>query len=85
MELQALKQATEWEEGTPPSGKLGGGVSQWSDTCTKPQVERPGTPSASDPMGTLGGLLTKGKQLIINQHFVYVVILQFVHLGKPGK
>ena len=85
MELQALEQATEWEEGTPPVESWGGGVIQWSDTCTKPQVERPGTPPASDPMGTLGGLLTKGKQLIINQHFAYVVILQFVHLGKPGK
>lgn len=68
-----------------PRWNTAGGVSQWSDTCTKPQVERPGTPPAPDPLGTLWGLLTKGKQLLRNQHFAYVEILKFVHLGKLGE
>lgn len=46
-----------------------------SDTCRKPQVERPGTPPAPDlGMGTLGGLLTKRKQLMIHQHFAHMVV-----------
>lgn len=40
-------------------------------------VERLGTP-APDPDGNFGGLLTKGKQLIISQYFACVVIVKFV-------
>ena len=31
------KQRVGWGGRVHPRGKLGGGVSQWSDTCTKPQ------------------------------------------------
>lgn len=50
-------------------------------TTTTPQshlVERLGTPPAPDPDGNFGGLLTKGKQLIISQYFACVVIGKFV-------
>lgn len=35
--ITGSQQATAQGVGGAPRGKLGGGVSQWSDTCTKPQ------------------------------------------------